>query len=92
MYASVLAYLGLGLAMTETQHHALLTAAIVVALGLSARRAAQTQRWRFVAVTALGCALLVTSHVAGEIAILSAAGILVLLIGGWMDRRRGRIA
>jgi hypothetical protein len=87
MYSSLLATFGLGLAMSETQHHALLAVAVVIALGFSAWRATRTGRWRFVALTALGCALLGGAHAIEELPALSWAGIVVLLFAGWRDRR-----
>jgi len=90
MYSSLLATVGLGLVMTETQHHALLAVAVLAALGFSAWRASRTGSWRFVLVTAAGCALLVAAHLFGEIAILTWTGIATLLLGGWLERRSRR--
>jgi len=92
VWGSALASLGLGVVLSEAQHHALLAIAVVIALWLAARRARSLGRWRYAVATALGCALLVGAHLAGEVAALSAAGVAALLAAGIAEQRHRRRA
>jgi hypothetical protein len=90
LYANLLAALGLGFAMTEGEHHVLLAAAVIVAVGYGAWRALRTHRILPFAVSAGGCGLMVAGHALGEVGFLSWLGVAVLLAGGWVERRHGR--
>jgi len=86
-YAKVLSLVGLGFALSETQHVALLVFAIAISLGLSGRRSWIERRIWPIAVSFVGCALLVLGHVLGEVHVLEWSGVAVLLVGGLAERR-----
>lgn len=94
-YATVLSWVGLGFALSESQHVMLLAVAVAISLGLSARRSWIERRVGPIAVSLVGCTLLVLGHVLGEIHALEWSGVAVLLVGGLVDRRlatRSRMA
>ena len=90
-YAKLLSALGVGVALTESQHLGLLVGCVVLSLGLGLREVRTTHRWEPLAVTTLGCAMLVASHVAGESPWLTWTGVGLLFVGGiWGHRIRLR--
>lgn len=89
-YAKVFSLMGLGFALTETQHVALLTFAVLISLGLSGRRTWIERRAWPIVVSVLGCALLVLGHVLGEVHWLEWSGVAVLLVGGLAERQLAR--
>lgn len=66
LWAQVLSAVGIGVAITETQHHLLLGVAIVVTLGVSVVRFVRTQHRGPFALAIGGCALLGASHMFAE--------------------------
>jgi hypothetical protein len=91
-YAKVLAFLGVGMSLTETTHQLMLVVAVGVALVASAWKAWRLRRWGPLLVTALGCALLVAGHALDENPVLTWGGVAVLLSGGLWERQVWRRA
>ena len=54
---------GVGVALSEAEHAALLVACIALSLGLAAREAMITRRWGSIFLTVVGCGALITAHV-----------------------------
>lgn len=92
LYAKVLATLGVGFALTESQHQGILAVAVTASLLVSAARSWRSGRLWPVAVAGLGCALLVLGHALGDARWLEWSGVLVLLIGGIREQRVARRA
>ncbi|MBL8608269.1 MAG: hypothetical protein JNL38_13175 [Myxococcales bacterium] len=83
-YAKVLSGLGLGFALTEAEHVALLVVCVAVSLGAAVRDLTRDRRAGPFAATAGGCAALVASHLAEPHAPawLPWVGAALLLVGG----------
>lgn len=91
VWAQVFSAVGVGVAITETQHHLLLGAAIVVTLGVSVVRFVRTQLRGPFALTIIGCAFLTVSHLlAEESHLLSWLSIAVILGASLWQRRLER--
>lgn len=86
-YAKVLSLVGLGFALSETQHVALLVFAVLISLGLSGRRSWIERRIWPIAISFVGCTLLVLGHALDEVHALEWAGVVVLLVGGLAERQ-----
>jgi hypothetical protein len=89
-YAKVLSTLGVGVFLTETQHHALLIGAVSLSLAIGVWRGHKGRRWSPFFLTLLGCALLVSGHLLGDVRALSWSGMAVLLGGGLWEHRLWR--
>ncbi len=85
-YAKVLSVLGVGAAISETQHAALLSFAIGSSILLSAIRSWRAWRIWPLAIAVVGCSLVLAGHLASEIAVVEWVGIAVLLGGGLAER------
>jgi len=81
VWAPILAGLGLGFALTESQHTVLLLLAVAVAVAISALRARRIRAWSSFFLTALGGALLLAGHSAGDSTALTGLGVLCSLAG-----------
>jgi hypothetical protein len=93
-YAKILSTVGVGIALSETQHLGLLVVCIALSLGVGLREARTVPRWGPFVVNILGCGLLVAVHQMGEQTAppwLSWSGI-VLLLGGVVWGHRTRFA
>lgn len=98
-YAKILSALGIGIALSETQHLWLLLVCVALSLGVGARELRATRHYGPMTVTFGGCAVLLALHMFGEDAgpsRLSWLGVTLLLGGAvWghrvrLQRRRGR--
>lgn len=93
-YAKILSIVGVGIALSETQHLGLLVVCISLSLGVGLREARMTRRWGPLLVNVLGCTVLVAIHAMGEQSAppwSSWCGI-VLLLGGAVWGHRIRLA
>lgn len=93
-YAKVLSGLGVGFALTESQHVALLVVCVAVSIGAAARDFARDRRRAPLALTVGGCVVLVAAHVAEARAPswLPWAGAALLLAGGAFSHWARRVA
>jgi len=85
-YAKVLSVLGVGAAITETQHTALLSFAIGSSIVLSGVRSWRAWRIWPLLIAVVGCALVLAGHLSSEIAAVEWLGIAILLGGGLAER------
>ena len=87
-YATILSALGVGVgvALSARQHALLVSAAVVLALGAALWRARVTQRYHTLALTGLGCALLLVGEYAGDNRLLIGLG-MALLVGSMIVDR-----
>jgi len=85
-YAKVLSVMGVGAAISETQHTALLAFAIGSSIVLSAVRSWRAKRGWPLLIAVVGCALVLTGHLASEVGPVEWFGIAVLLGGGLAER------
>lgn len=93
VWAQVLSFAGLGIVITEAQHHVLLVIAIVVALATSGYRFVRTRVLGPFGLTIVGCACLAASHFfAEENHLLSWLSIAVILGASLWQRRVDRTA
>jgi hypothetical protein len=91
IWAQVLSIVGVGLVITETQHHVLLVVAITTAFLMSAYRFVRTSLLGPFVLTIVGCASLGASHVlAEEIHLLSWLSIAIILSASLWQRRAER--
>lgn len=89
LYASLLSAVGVGIAFTEAEHHALLGVAVALCIVVAAWRSRRERTVVPLAVGGLGCTILVLGHI-GERAWLEWSGIAVLFVGTWLvDAVRG---
>jgi len=85
-WAKLLAFAGVGLALSEGQHLVLLLAACAVALVFTVRATLRGgSRWAL-AGTAAGVVLLMVAHVSGDAAPLEWVGMALLVLSGFADR------
>lgn len=93
VWAQVLSVVGIGLVITEAQHHVLLAIAITVALAMSVYRFVRTRIVGPFVLTIIGCASLAGSHFfAEENHLLSWLSIAVILGASLWQRRAERSA
>jgi hypothetical protein len=78
-WAPLLATAGLGLAMTESQHTALLIGTIALSLAVAVWRALRTRAWVPVLLTGTGGASMLAGHALDDNAVLAAVGVLCFL-------------
>jgi hypothetical protein len=78
-WAPLLATAGVGLALTESHHVALLLGTIALSLGFAAWRARRTRAWVPVLLTAIGGASMLAGHVLNDNAMLAGLGVLCFL-------------
>ncbi len=81
-YAKALGSVGLGVALSESQHAVFVALAVAIALVSGIRRLRETRRAGPFVATSLGCAAIVAEHVTGGSRPLAALGIVLLLVGG----------
>jgi hypothetical protein len=86
-YATILSALGVGFALSEGQHRVLLLLAVAMALGAGIWRARVTRRYGPLGTATLGCALLLFADFVHENRVLSAAGMILLVVAMIWDRR-----
>lgn len=91
-YAAVLSALGVTLAFTEGQHALLLGIAVVAALGVGIWKAQRSRRYGALALTALGCGLLVLSQAFNDNRVLGLGGIAALIGSLVFERVQARRA
>lgn len=91
-YAKVLSVLGVGVALSETQHLWLLLACVVPSIGFALYEARTSRRYAPAILTCTGSAVLVLVHLFAEqvgLGRLSWVGVALLLAGaGWGSRAR----
>ncbi|MBX3226969.1 MAG: hypothetical protein KIT84_40975 [Labilithrix sp.] len=91
-YAKVLSALGIGVALSETQHLWLLLGCIAFSLGFGVRELRVTRRYGPLLLTTSGCAVFLVVHAFGEdvgLAGLSWLGVALLVAGAvWGHRVR----
>jgi hypothetical protein len=90
MYAKLLSVAGVGLGISEAQHHLLLAVAVSASVAISAWRSFRTRRAWPVATAALGAGLILVAHLAGDLHVAEWAGVFVLLAGGLVEQFRLR--
>jgi hypothetical protein len=91
IWAQVLSVVGLGVVITETQHHVLLVVAIAIAFLMSAYRFVRTSLLGPFVLTIVGCVSLGASHVlAEENHLLSWLSIAIILSASIWQRRAER--
>ena len=78
-WAPLLATLGVGLAFTESEHAALLIAAIALSLIISIRRALRNGVWAPVWLTLLGGGAMLGAHLLNDNAALTGVGVVCFL-------------
>jgi hypothetical protein len=91
-YAKLLSIVGVGIGLSEAQHTLLLAAAVVVSLGVSIYRAAQTKRRWPLVLAMLGAGLILFGHSHGELENFEWLGALVLLAAGVAEQTLTRRA
>jgi hypothetical protein len=89
-WAPLLATAGLGLALTESQHTALLVGTTALSLAVAVWHARRTRAWLPVLLTGAGGTCLLAGHVRNDNALLAALGVLCFLsaaaLGVWSKR------
>lgn len=88
-YAKVFATLGVGAALSERQHLALLAVAVLASIAVSAYRTWRSGRVWPVIVAVAGCALLSAGHLV-DVRALEWIGMAVLVAGGVLEQRAAR--
>lgn len=95
VWKPLLSVIGVTLALSEGEHEALLYASLAVALAVGAWDLwRSTLKTPFV-LTAVGAALMVSSHLAGDVAVLEWTGMVVMVasvFARWVIRARLRAA
>lgn len=81
-YAKAFSVVGFSAWLSETQHLAFLSVAIVFSIVFGIRRARKLRRWGPFGFTSLGCALLVVAHVYDDARWPTWFGLLALFVGG----------
>jgi hypothetical protein len=81
-YAKAFSVVGFSAWLSETQHLAFLSVAIVFSVVFGVRRARQLQRWEPFGFTSLGCALLVIAHAYDDARWPTWFGLAALFVGG----------
>lgn len=90
-YAKVFSALGVGIALTESQHLWMLVACVTFSLLFGGWEARRTRRFAAFGLTSAGCATLVAAHLAGESRGLGWLAMALLLCGAvWGHRLRAR--
>lgn len=90
VWAPLLGMVGIGLALPEVLHGALLFIAVALSLAVVGRRAYQRKFWGAFVVAVAGTSCLVANHFAGELAVVTALGVACLLVAAAWERRRAR--
>lgn len=91
VWAQVLSVVGIGMVITETEHHLLLAIAIAIALAMSVYRFARTRFVGPCVLTIMGCASLAASHsFAEENQVLSWVSMAVIVSATLWQRRAER--
>ncbi len=87
-YATILSALGVGVgvALSAQQHALLVSLAVALALGAGLWRARVTRRYHTLALTGLGCTLLLIGEYAGDNRLLIGVGMALLLGSMLADR------
>jgi hypothetical protein len=91
-YAKLLSLVGIGVALTEAQHTALLTSALGISVAASAWCARRTERWSPLLGALTGGLLALAGHLCGR-AWLEWGGVGIMVASAWHERwlaRRGR--
>lgn len=92
-YAKLLSAVGIGVALTESQHLGLLLGCVGLSLAVGLREIRTTRRRGSFVVTLAGCTSLLAAHFLGEPSSLTWGGVALLFAGGvWghLARYQGR--
>lgn len=90
VWAPLLGMVGIGLALPEALHGALLFSSVTLSLAIVGRRAFRRKFWGAFWLALAGNTCLVANHFAGERGIVTALGVACLLLAAGWERRRLR--